>query len=556
MSVTDYQRTYAMILADLLPATMVFGEDRGLLHVFGDAYPSFEEGVGAAASEDLQRALTPLLDTASSHGCAADRIVVHDPTANTARAVEVVVRLAPAEAGQSQLYVVGLSDPPSSRPSARLPPSRLATTAGAIARPDRRDRQAVLRSEPAARASDELSTEDPVTGLRSRRGAKRSLNEELQRARRLGTRLSAVLIDVADYPRIAQMHGRVAAQAVLRQAGMRIESVLRPVDTVARTGGKEFVAILLDTRRAEAHVVADRIRAVMQDTAFEVLGRQIETSADIGLAQIDEDTTTLEEVLTHARYDLVRSKRAHIDRNVSAQLPPVTIADVIIAQGGLRALALPIYELASEQIVGQELLIRGPSGPYERPDDLFRAGVEQNALSRLDLACLTACLEAATQLPPGQSAHVNVFPTTLMDAAIDQNPLLSGSLDLTGICVEISEQQLVGAPNYMQPLVERMRANGAAIALDDVGFMRSSLESLIVLEPDIIKIDRSVIRGLSAGPGPRRAVERLLTLARHTGSDVIAEGVETVQTRDLLREVGVQYAQGFLWGRPRPVLQS
>jgi len=86
-----------------------------------------------------------------------------------------------------------------------------------------------------------------------------------------------------------------------------------------------------------------------------------------------------------------------------------------------------------------------------------------------------------------------------------------------------------------------------------VGFGRSSLEALLVLEPDVIKIDRAFVHGASRDAGARRRLERLVRTARHLSADIVAEGLERESDRALLRELGVRYAQGYLLGRPAPV---
>ncbi len=529
----ELARVYEMIMADLLPATLVVGEDRRLLHVFGDAYPRAAD-TSAADAAVLEGLLAPLLDAAMSGREAAQRITLEVSSGGGSKTVEVSVRLSPANAGHDALFIVDIAAGRRSHRASKTPRPRRGTPP-TPKRPDRRPRPARSFEE-----AERLEGHERIRVV---------LDGELQRARRLGTRLSAALIELDGFIELSRKRGRVVSQSILRQVGMRLNSVVRPIDTVDQIGPKDFLAILVGTRRAEAAIVAERITNVIADTPFDVHGESIAARARVGLTQIDVEHDRLDAVLTHARYDLMQAQRS---RQPSSPNPPTTIADVIAQQGGLRPMVMPIRELASDRVVGHELLIRGPEGPYELPDDLFRAGSEQNVLSRVDLACLRTCLEAAERLPDGNTVHINVFPSTLIDGTADENPLLTGGRALDDVCVEISEQQLVGDPSYLCPHIDRMREAGATLALDDVGFRRSSLESLIVLEPEVVKIDRTVISCLDEGPGPRRALERLIGVTEHMDCRVIAEGVETESTRDTLIELGVEFAQGFLWGRPAP----
>jgi EAL domain-containing protein (putative c-di-GMP-specific phosphodiesterase class I) len=97
-----------------------------------------------------------------------------------------------------------------------------------------------------------------------------------------------------------------------------------------------------------------------------------------------------------------------------------------------------------------------------------------------------------------------------------------------------------------------LREEGVRIALDDVGYGRSSIEALLVLEPDVVKVDRSCVRGIDARPRERRRLERLLSIIRIGGALAIVEGVETEEELRVLRDIGVSHCQGYLWGEPRP----
>jgi EAL domain-containing protein (putative c-di-GMP-specific phosphodiesterase class I) len=98
-----------------------------------------------------------------------------------------------------------------------------------------------------------------------------------------------------------------------------------------------------------------------------------------------------------------------------------------------------------------------------------------------------------------------------------------------------------------------LRRLGMKVAIDDVGFGRSSLESLILLEPDVIKIDRAFVKGVSLEPARRQSLTRLLNVSRGLASEVVAEGVETREDSKVLADLGVKLAQGFLWDRPAPL---
>jgi len=187
------------------------------------------------------------------------------------------------------------------------------------------------------------------------------------------------------------------------------------------------------------------------------------------------------------------------------------------------------------------------------PDDLFRVSVEYNLLTIVDLRCLKTCLNATTEERYDQTLrfHVNLFPSTIIDTPIDRlMTLFPETTSKTQYCVEISEQQFIGDPTYLRDHVAELKNHGVLVAIDDVGFGRSSLESLIILEPNIVKIDRKYVSGIAQEPNKERLLRRLVKVVNALGSELIAEGIECREELDLLIDMGVVYGQGWYWGKP------
>ena len=182
--------------------------------------------------------------------------------------------------------------------------------------------------------------------------------------------------------------------------------------------------------------------------------------------------------------------------------------------------------------------------------------MENNVLTPVALKCLKKCLAATAAMDADTRGriHVNLFPATILDTPTDRLlALFAARADPSEFCVEISEQQFLGDPAYLKLYVDELKAAGVHVAIDDVGFGRSSLETLIVLEPDVVKIDRSYVHGAADNPSKRQCLERLIQVAQHLSTELVAEGVETEAEQEMIRSLGVRYAQGYLWGRPQPV---
>jgi EAL domain-containing protein (putative c-di-GMP-specific phosphodiesterase class I) len=227
------------------------------------------------------------------------------------------------------------------------------------------------------------------------------------------------------------------------------------------------------------------------------------------------------------------------------------IVDVLRRGDCYRAVKHPIMRLGDEVKVGYELLIRGPKGPFQMPYDFFRIAIENNILTRVDLLCLKTVIAAAERLERGSRFDVNLFPSTMIDTPIERLiNMFPLEKNLGTFCIEISEQQFIGDPSYLKDHCSELKKAGVLVAIDDVGFGRSSLESLILLEPDVVKVDIKYVMGIAQDMQKQRLLRRLAGVVETLGAELIAEGVETRDDMEVLKTMGVLYAQGYLWGKP------
>jgi len=197
------------------------------------------------------------------------------------------------------------------------------------------------------------------------------------------------------------------------------------------------------------------------------------------------------------------------------------------------------------------MLSRGPKGPLENPEVLFKVAMEHNILAEVDLHCMQRCITAAQELSSDLWFHVNVYPSTAKDTSPDRLlGMFPENVSEWQFCIEIVEDQLIGDMNLLAANLMRLRKSGIKVAIDDVGFGASTMESLIVLEPDILKIDRRYVSGVAGDMQRERYLLRLIKVARALGAELVAEGIENRADLELMLEVGVEYGQGFLWGPP------
>ncbi len=411
-----------------------------------------------------------------------------------------------------------------------------------------------------------IEQNDALTEVLSASGLAFVLQNEFFRAQRGGWALSAILVDLDDFGRINATFGHATGDIVLKETANRLKDTLRPTDYIARIGGDKFLILLPETRLAEAILVAEKIRLSVGESPMRLANETIRLTASLGVLALPYNFCSIEEIVSLARHAVSESKSAGKNRVTTAeaksaeniQSPDYKQAlDQLLEQlrqgDCFKAVSMPLLSLSDEKLMGYEILSRGPAGAFEMPDDLFRVSIEHNLLTIVDLRCLKTCLNATVDPKFDQNVcfHVNLFPSTIIDTPIDRLLTLFPDNKKDGnFCIEISEQQFIGDPTYLRDHVHTLRENGILVAIDDVGFGRSSLESLILLEPDIVKIDRKYVSGAYKEPAKARLLTRLIKVIQALGSDLIAEGIEEREDLEFLLENGVKYGQGWYWGKP------
>ena len=405
---------------------------------------------------------------------------------------------------------------------------------------------------------------DGLTGMLNRKGMERALRDELERARRSGRELTILLVDLDDFSRLNATLGHGVGDLVLVGASRRIRESIRDHDKVGRCGTDRFVVLMPEAAPGEADVVAEKIRLAVSRDVISAGGQSLQTTASLSLTTVGDADLSYDEVMARAHFVLQQGKLSGKNR-VSHAAAVVSGAAILPALAGvqmvralleddvLEAASQPIVNLEDGRIVSREMLVRGPEGPLRRPDNLFRFCQENDILAAVDLRCLRLCSARAREMGPHADYHVNIMPATLLQTGADElmRALTDGRSDVS-CCLEISEQQLLGDPSVLVPHVRELQKAGVRIAIDDVGFGNSCLEGLIMLHPQVIKIDKRLVRGLAVDPEMRRALSRLLRVADVLEAEVVAEGIETNDDFQVLVDMGVRFGQGYLFGRPVP----
>ena len=220
-----------------------------------------------------------------------------------------------------------------------------------------------------------------------------------------------------------------------------------------------------------------------------------------------------------------------------------------VAGVGVCAAYQPIVDLARGSVVGFEALARFTGGAA-CPERWFEAARDLGLAAQLEVATLTVAFAGRPSLPHNCFLAVNITPDALAQPAVRQ--VLDRQGDLSGVVIELTEQTRIDSYVALEPHLDRYRAAGALIAVDDAGSGYAGLQHLIGLHPSIIKLDRQFIDGIDRDEAKRALVDMVGTFADRTDCWLLAEGVERPEELAVLVDLGVPLAQGFLLGRPAP----
>jgi EAL domain-containing protein (putative c-di-GMP-specific phosphodiesterase class I) len=219
----------------------------------------------------------------------------------------------------------------------------------------------------------------------------------------------------------------------------------------------------------------------------------------------------------------------------------------VLAAGGPDVVLQPIVDLATGERVGAEALSRFPAPWHKAPDVVFAEAHAIGLGDRLELLALERAAAHLTRVPGYIS--MNVSPGTLLTTGCLD---LLAALPLPRVLLELSEHDQVEDYDALTAALTPLRALGMGLAVDDVGAGFSSLRHIVVTSPDVIKMDRSIVSGLDADPVLAKLARSLVEFAHSIDVRVVAEGVETAAEHAILRALGVDLGQGWLFGRPAP----
>ncbi|MFA7083841.1 MAG: EAL domain-containing protein [Arcobacteraceae bacterium] len=228
----------------------------------------------------------------------------------------------------------------------------------------------------------------------------------------------------------------------------------------------------------------------------------------------------------------------------------------IVNNESLTSYFQPIIKASDNSIYGYEALIRGvkANGELMFPDELFAKSSRNDLDFKLDRLCRESALKTAAVKKIQQKVFINFIPTSIYDPEFCLNSTVKWAnqleFDSKNIVFEVVETQKVKDQVHLKEILMYYREKGYKIALDDVGEGYSSLNMLIKLKPDIIKIDRNIIENIHADVFKQSVYKALYTVAKENNIEVLAEGIETPYELETIKNIGVDYMQGYYFAKP------
>lgn len=420
---------------------------------------------------------------------------------------------------------------------------------------------------------EHLAAHDPLTGLANRRRFDRAVEEHLAECARSGSRGAVLMLDLDQFKEVNDTFGHGVGDQLIVSVGGLLRSMLPESDTVARLGGDEFAILLPHGGRVEAEQVARRIVEGIRTrtaTAEQHFARALTVS--VGAVMISEATTSAADLLVAADMTMYDAKDAGRDRyeifDARDSASPHTAARISWATRIRQALrddrfvlyAQPVVDLQTREVAGAELLLRmlDDDGSLIQPARFLHVADRMGlapAVDRWVIARAVTLLGQITALGRPIGLSVNVSAHSLNDLefvdGIDEL-IRSGGVDPRHLTFEITETAAIANMERARIFADRLHALGCRLALDDFGAGHASFYYLKHLPFDLIKIDGEFVRSCTTNTFDRLVIDSVVAFSVGTGRRVTAEYVGDEATALALREMQVDFGQGFHLGRPVP----
>ena len=392
---------------------------------------------------------------------------------------------------------------------------------------------------------------------------------EVQRSMHEHSHLGILYVTVDSVQALEQSQGFEVVDEVFRAIGRRLHEarghLIRNEDFVSISSLGNAFLVVLSPSRDQAFVGDDDLEMVrlrLKDQLLRDVEADLETTLvakvdlRVGCARLTQSPKVrfkraLMAAIDEATHGIER-ERDEVRHRLSLEFGRVVDAEEI------SCVYQPIVNLHGFGVFGYELLARGPRrSELHRPDALFEVARAEARVPELDRICRMTAARGAADLPPDCLRFINAEPLNLFFHP-DSDVFVREFVEATPVAlraktvVEITENAVIDDFAHMREVVRRLRGSGFRIAIDDAGAGYAGLQTMVEIEPDFIKLDMSLTRGIESSIVKQKLVGTLRDFCRQAFITLVAEGVETRAQLDALLELGIEYGQGFLFAHPGP----
>ena len=422
-----------------------------------------------------------------------------------------------------------------------------------------------------------LAEHDPLTGLCNRTRIQRALDEAILTARQLKHTGALLLIDINHFKDVNDSRGQLHGDSLLQAVATTLRSTLRDKDTVGRIGGDEFAVVLRRASTQSASQIAQKVMTAIGMATLHDSDKRPMISASVGIVMFPNSGTKSSELLTNADLAVNKAKKKNGPRyHVFTEEDEVQLRqdmqervywrariEKAIAEEDFVLYYQPIMQVKDGTVSHYEALVRlqEEDGRIIGPNAFIEIAESEGLIREIDkLIVRKAVSQLGRSTRDGQVMHISV---NLSPHAIADNELLTELSDIlaehevnpTSLILEITERLAVADFDATRDYMSAIKAMGCRFAIDDFGVGFGSFNYLKQLPADYVKIDGAFIRELATNKDDQILVEALARVAKGFGKKTVAEYVETEDVFALLRDYGVDYAQGHLVGEPLPAEQ-
>ena len=419
-----------------------------------------------------------------------------------------------------------------------------------------------------------MATVDGLSGLLTRQAMQEILQRFVAQAQRQSSGFCLLLCDIDRFKIINDNYGHQAGDRVIAATAEALRGALRTEDWASRWGGEEFLCLLPGVACDGGKSLAERVRSAVAGQPVDLGdGRSVRVTVSIGVACLPIAGSTLQELLAHVDSALYDAKASGRNRVVRASTQGQSLyfmaneIDQAISEDRLRPAYQPIVRLADGETVAEEALARmvQADGQLMEAARFITQASQLQLAHRIDHAIMRQAVDhCALRIFSGQppltrlvniSADLLRHPELVGDLIARAKAICAACGDRIGaqkpLVIEITERELLGDLQEAKRLLEPFLDFGIRLALDDFGSGYSSFHYLAELPFSFLKISGDLIAQVNVNPRGRRILRGIQDLARDLEVITIAEGVEDTATADTLREIGIDWVQGWLYGRPR-----